>query len=600
MRMLGLAGAIAMALNGVGHAADLSPGRWPQAERGRIEALEHRSWSPLDARTVSGNGGMISATVSPIAVRAGIEALRQGGTAADAAATVALTQVTTQLGSVVSFAGIFSMVYYEAGTGKVHSMDAGFNSYLGETDPKTIPVSDMGGVSFAPKPTESATGKGRATLVPGFMAGVEAMHERFGKLRFGELFVPSIWYAEHGVRISPNLAGFFQLRQKHFARTVEGRGFMAQAGGEIPKLGDMFVQADLARTLKGVAANGSRQMYTGQWAKDFVALIQREGGKATAEDLARYAPIWSEPYKETVFGHTVYTNGAPHYGAYNILPGLNLAEVLELDAKGPYWSDGATFAALTRIGEVTLAAPQITGNAKVADFLLAKGVDISPEAQLGKTYARQVAPLLDSLFTPAASDEPRHSNSIVVVDREGNIAAITHTINTVVWGDSGIVVGGIPIPDAAGFQQERLAMLAPGGRVPHEIIDVIAFAGERPVLATAGIGASIVPETLRTLVSVLGQRQDLAAVMRAPAMLSNFDRPRVDQPPSQRSFAVPQGAYSSEFAAAAKERGLNLAEMPAAAVVALRGTLAAVTIDQATGRRAAADQPGVITFNDAE
>jgi len=81
--------------------ADLSPARWPPAEKTLAEAAEMVPW-PTKARTVEGHSGLVAATMSPIVVRAGIEALKQGGTAADAAATVALTQVTTALGSYVS------------------------------------------------------------------------------------------------------------------------------------------------------------------------------------------------------------------------------------------------------------------------------------------------------------------------------------------------------------------------------------------------------------------------------------------------------------------------------------------------------------------
>ena len=179
------------------NAADLSPGKWPKADRERLEQLESQSWSPLQAGSVAGDSGLVSATVSPIAVHAGLEALRQGGTAADAAATVALTQVTMQLGSVVSYAGVFTMVYYDAKSHKVYSLDAGYNSYLHETDPSTIPVADFGTVLPGLKPTVGGA-KGRETLVPGFMAGVEAMHHRFGRLPFKQLFAPALWYDTTG------------------------------------------------------------------------------------------------------------------------------------------------------------------------------------------------------------------------------------------------------------------------------------------------------------------------------------------------------------------------------------------------------------------
>ena len=425
----------------------LSPSKWPEAERERVEKLESQIVSPLEKRQIEGTGGLVSATVSPIAVYAGIRSLELGGTAADAAATTALTQIATQLGSVVSYAGVFTMVYYDAKTHKVYSMDAGFNSYLGETDPKSIPGQRPGPGcwrSLCPNRPRAAR-KGRETLVPGFMAGVEAMHGRFGRLPFRDLFEPAVWYAEHGIRISPALQYYFTFRAKALARTPEGRQFSRQERGETPKTGDLFVQTELAQTLKAVAEQGSRYMYTGQWGQDFVKIIQREGGKVTHEDMKRYKPIWSEPYKETVFGHTVYVNGPPHLGAYALFVGLNLAEALKLDQKGPYWSDAETFQAIARISQFAASAPAL--DKKSMSLLRGKGVDISAAAQLGKGLPRQWRRCSGRFLDQRpGNNDPKHSNAIVVIDKEGNIAAVTHTINAVIWGDTGIVVDGVPHP----------------------------------------------------------------------------------------------------------------------------------------------------------
>jgi len=114
-----------------GFSADLSPARWKAEEKAQAEQAEQMPW-PLQARVVQGQQGLVAGTMSPIAVHAGIEALRQGGTAADAAATVALTQIATALGSYVSYAGIMELVYYDAKSGKVTTMNAGWNSYLGD------------------------------------------------------------------------------------------------------------------------------------------------------------------------------------------------------------------------------------------------------------------------------------------------------------------------------------------------------------------------------------------------------------------------------------------------------------------------------------
>ncbi len=497
----------------------------------------------------------------------------------------------------VSYAGVFTMVYFDAKTHKVYSLDAGFNSYLRETDPSSIPVADFGIVLPGLTPTVGGA-KGRETLVPGFLAGVEAMHHRFGRLPFKALFAPALWYDMHGVKVSPHLQQFFTMRQKHLSRTVEGQQFLTQAGGSFPQQGGLFVQPELAKTLKAVSEQGSKYIYSGLWAKEFVRIVQREGGKVTAEDLKRYKPIWSEPYHDSFMGHTVYVNGPPHYGAYDLLTGLNLAEALQLDKQGPYYSDPGTFATLSRISEVVSGAPVL--NAQVSSYLRSNGVDDSPANQMTKAYAAKVGPLLAGMFAAPADIGPHHSNAIVVIDEQGNIAAITHTINTVIWGDTGIVVGGIPIPDAAAFQQARLATLKPGDRLPHEIIDTIVFSGDRPVLATASIGSSLVPETLRVLVGVLAQHQDLPTLMAAPPLLANLDFGNVSQAPAERPVAVVQGAYPEEFIAHLKALNLKVKETPATTAAGLRGTLAAIAIDPQTGRRVAVDQPGVMVFNGAQ
>jgi len=599
IQSLARVGIIALAGISLTRGADLSPANWPKAERERVEKLESQTWAPLTPQSVEGRGGIVSATVSPVAVYAGIQTLKLGGNAADAAATTALTQVTTQLGSVVSYAGIFTMLYYDAKAHQVYSMDAGYNSYLQETDPRSIPASDLGPlpVNSAPKPTAGGA-KGRETLVPGFMAGVEAMHHRFGRLPFRDLFEPAVWYAENGVTISPTLQYFFTARAKFLSRTPEGQQFMRQGGSEMPKAGDLFVQPELTKTLRAVGEQGSRYMYTGQWGEDFVRIVRREGGKATAEDLKRYEPIWNEPYKEMVFGHTVYVNGPPHTGGYALFAGLNLAEALKLDQKGSYWTDPETFQSLARIGQFVARAPTL--DQTTSALLAGKGIDLSADAQLGKSFAQAVAPLLGEIFAPSADTAPKHSNAIVVIDREGNIAVVTHTINAVIWGDTGIVVDGIPIPDSAAFQQLNLARIKPGERVPHQIIDTIAFAGDIPVLATASIGSSLIPESIRVLAGVLGQHQDLATVMAAPPLLATLDMSRVDKVVSQQPVSIPLGAYGPDFIARLKALGLNLTEMPAATAGAVRGTLAAVAIDPATGKRTAVNQPGVMVFNGAE
>jgi gamma-glutamyltranspeptidase/glutathione hydrolase len=488
-------------------AADLSPANWPPADKARAESLEQTAF-PAKARLVEGRSALIAATLSPIAIRAGIESLKQGGTAADAASTIALTQVTTALGSYVSYAGILQLVYYDSHTRKLYSLDASWNSYLSETGPKTIPAGDTGA-------------QGRKTLVPGFMAGVEAMHKRLGRLPYASLFQPAIWYAANGVTISPLLGNYFASREKNLARTPEGLTFLHQAGGHVPKTGDRFIQTDLAQTLRSVAKHGASYMYTGAWGRAYVDAVRHEGGQASLEDMRRYRPVWDEPRSTTFADHTVFAPAGSNEGGRQILEALNLIEEMKLDRTQPYFKDWTTFRALSYLLQfVELGDYTPPG---VADFQRTIGLHFSPEDRITKPYAHAMTPLLQSALQP---DPPRHSDAIVVVDRWGNVAALVHSINTVNWGTTGIVVGGIPVSDAAGLQQWRLAGIQPGDRVPNDMAPVIVMHGAKPVMAVACVGASLTAETVRTLLGTLGNRLDLQTVMEAPPLLYNFQQPK--------------------------------------------------------------------------
>lgn len=588
--------AAALLLSAAGaFAADFSPESWPQNVRLVAEQQQVLSWAPSKPSITEAKGGIISATVSPIAIAAGLDMLRKGGTAADAAASVALTQVCSELGSVVSYAGIATVVYYDAKTGKVYSLDAGYGTWRDETDPGSIPPADVSALTGG-APPPSAPDLGRQTLVPGFMSGVEALQQRFGRFGLKQSLAPAIWYADHGVTVSPALAAMFQMRKDQMARTEMGRHFLRLSGRDVPLAGDIFLQPELAATLRSVARDGAKAMYTGQWAHDFVAAVTREGGRASLADLAQYRPIWSEAPSTEVFGHTIYTNGGTNLSRYQFLTALNAAEALNLTGRGPYWHDGETLLALTRLGVAVTNAPVLLPAVEAA--LKTKGADTSPEGQTAKAYAGALADVLPSLYA-ASSKDTHHSNALVVVDKEGNIAVMTHTINAVVWGDTGIVVGGIPIPDSAGFQQPRLKHIPPGARLPNEIADFLVLGKDkRPTLAGASIGSSLLPEVLRIVVSTVGQGQPLAAVAAAPPLLINPDPASYALPLARQPVLVPAGRYQTDVTATLKATGLTVAEVPAATADALRGTVALVGFD-AVGK-SAPETPGVMVYTGAE
>lgn len=570
-------------MNSDAPAGHLSPDRWLPRDRTLVEELQLIGW-PAATRSVEGRSGLVTTTTSPIAAYAGVNALRVGGTAADAAATIALTQAATALGSYVSYAGIVQALYYEARTGKIQALNAGWNTYRHETDPKSIPACDLsiGGMISERPPANAA--HGRKTLVPGFMAGIEALHKRFGRLAFSDLFLPAIWYAENGISVGPGLAWFFETRGRHLARTAEGQEFMRQSGRERPRAGDRFVQTELAKTLSAVAKEGARYMYGGTWGQQFVDKVQREGGKATIDDMKSYEALWEEPFETVFLDHRIVVPGPSSGGGRQVLQALNLIEQLALHRMGPYWEDEHAFRELSRVFGFVVGQDR----PEVIDALTRKGVDFSAAARITKTYAQAVAPMLPELAYGTPPEVPQHSDAIVVVDRWGNVASVIHTINTILWGDTGMVVGGIPLADTAGFMQGPLASLLPGDRVPDTMATTIALTNGKPHLATASVGSALIPETVRILVGILGNRLEPQAIRAAPPLLFDFA-------PWNR-FAIPEGMYAPEFVSRLERLGEKARTVPNTEVQNTRGSVVLGAVDPNSGHWVGFETDRVLGF----
>ncbi|MHB8509728.1 MAG: gamma-glutamyltransferase [Candidatus Dormibacteria bacterium] len=443
-----------------------------------------RSYGPT---TGTGRRAMLIGSTGPFAQLAGRKALINGGNAVDAAMTTALAQVALAVGSWVSYAGIMSAVYYEAATGKLHSMSAPFATFRGETDAATIPAS--------PEPS------GRTALVPGFFAGVQALHDRFGSLEWSDIFAPAIWVAEEGFKVISPMDAVFNLRKDVLTRTPEGREIFTDEKGALPQKGARFKQPQLAATLRAVVANGTDHIYRGPWAEKFVDIVRREGGHASIDDLQSYQAIWSEPLRGEVYGHELAAVGLPNVGGAGLIEALHLYQEAGLgdpttDAESLYW------------------LIQITRQSSV---WMQNGF---PTAQrVTREHARSLWAQMERAGRFVTTGRPTggsHSDFICAADEQGNLIAVCHSINTGMWGATGIFIDGISIPDAASHQQALLAEIKPGEPFPNPMNPAIALKDGRPVLASSSIGSGLHDVTTQCLLGVLGRGLDVSAAAALP------------------------------------------------------------------------------------
>lgn len=529
---------------------DLSPAKWDPAEKEKYDQLEQQF--RRDNVLFEGEKAVITGTTTPSAQRAGLEALRRGGNAMDAALTTSLTNIALSAGAPVTYAGAMELIYYDAATDQYYNLNAAWNTLLEEDDPMSIPKTS--GLNFSSKMNPS----GRTALVPGYMAGVEAAHKRFGKLPFSALFTPAIYYAEKGFKVHPSLVGWIFARQSVLSRLPETRRvFTNKETGNFYKAGEIFYQPELAITLRAVAHQGAAYMYTGEWAKRLVALVQRDGGKMTMEDLRNYQAKWSEPLKIPYGDYTIHASGLPAIGGVNIAQALNVAKEAGLSNMGHYTESPEAFFWLFQINNLA----SLTLYPQIYRSNLLKGVDSSLPSLATKAHAKQLWVMMSKgqfgMTKTPVSKNPKHSDAIVAVDRWGNVAALVHTINTVIWGETGIFVDGVSIADSAAFQQQQILEQGPGKRLPDGMEPLIISRNGKPVLALSSVGSGLHQATNSVLFNIMDFNMGLKEAIDAPSLhVPKYIASGISIP------QVYKGDFSDELLTGVKELGLEVEVIP--------------------------------------
>ncbi|HKQ39863.1 MAG TPA: gamma-glutamyltransferase [Verrucomicrobiae bacterium] len=443
---------------------------------------------------------MIAATTGGKAVEAGLAILKEGGSAVDAAMAISLCEIVHAAGSYVSFAGPMMLMYYEASSGRVHYLDAQYNTPLKEDRPRSMP----------------RTG-GRTALVPGFMAGVQAAHERFGKVPFKRLFDVAIAMAENGETVSPVMEWWISDKKSVLSHHPETKKIFTKQSGDWYAKGDLFRQPALAATLKHVAGEGASYMYGGGWGRKFVDVIQRNGGKITLEDMKAYKAIWEEPLKTTYRDYVVYAPGISAWGGVNTIEGLNLLEVANLKRFGHHTDSPESLLWLIQIAHMhhlTWALPKSARH------------DLSPKSRATKETAAWIWKEMQNgtwEWLPKALKKNRshHTDALAVVDQWGNMAVVNHTINTMLWGNTGLFVDGVSIPDSGSFQGAEIARAGPGKRLPIAMSPVIVLRDGKPVLGSSTTGGGLHEKHLQVLLNILDFGMDPQSATDTPVFFGD-------------------------------------------------------------------------------
>jgi gamma-glutamyltranspeptidase/glutathione hydrolase len=397
---------------------------------------------------------------------AGAQILARGGSAVDAAiAANAVLGVTEPMMN--GMGGDLFAIYWDARTSKLYGLNASGWAPRGLTIEH---LKAKGATSMPLAGIDSVT-------VPGAVAGWHALHQRFGRLTWKDLFQSAIFYAEDGYPVPEIIASYWSDSFEWISKDPEGRRVYLP-NGKPPALGQVFQNHDLAKALRLVAQNGAAVFYKGEIAHAILSTSQSLGGTMSAEDLAEFSPEWVEPISTTYRNWTVYE--LPPNGQ-----GMAALEMLNIMETSPASPDGPLSVAELhkKIEAMKLAYADL--ERYNADRRYAK---IPVKGMVLKEYSRQRAQLIDlgkancavAAGTPPTSD----TTYLSVVDREGNIVSLIQS-NYEAFG-SGIVVRGM------GFVlQDRGALfsldsaspnaLAPRKRPFHTIIPAFMEHGEQHI-----------------------------------------------------------------------------------------------------------------------
>ncbi len=399
----------------------------------------------------------IVATPQVLASQAGAEILARGGSAADAAiaANAVLGLMEPMMDGV---GGDLFAIEWDAKTGRL----AGLNASGWAPEKLTPEFLESKGISRMP-------GRGiYSVTVPGCVRGWEALHKKFGKLPWADLFAPAIYYAREGFPVTEIVQAFWQMEERAL-QDDENAKRVFLPNGAMPKVGEIFRNPGYARALELIAREGPEAFYRGEIASAILKTSERLGGVMTAADLADFKPEWVDPISTTYRGWTVYEL-PPNGQGMAALEMLNIFERFPLPQYGFASADGF---------HVKMEAQKLAYS-DLRRYLGDPEFSKVPVRELiSKEYAAKRAALIDMSrahcdVSPGNPLEvPRETVYFSAVDKDGNIVSIIQSISGL-FG-SGIVVDdfGFPLQNrGAGFvlQAGHPDVLAPHKRPFHTII----------------------------------------------------------------------------------------------------------------------------------
>lgn len=465
------------------------------------------------------------ATVHPLATQAASMAYQRGGNAFDAA--IAASLMLSVVDGANSGLGGGGLALVRTPDGSLHAVDGR------EKAPATASP-QMFYTDGKPDPRKSQVGM-LAAGVPGLLATLESLRDRFGKIPWDEALLGAAEVAEQGFVLSQGYARRLRSVATSIRRFPSTAAILLDPAGQPWQAGDRLRQADLARTLRKVAEQGTEWFYHGELAERTGKFMAESGGMLTADDFANYNIVNRQPIRSDYRGNIVIGFPPPSSGGIHNAQMLGMLSQFDVraifaqsEAAGrhllvevmkraladrAYWLGDADFAKVPR-------------GLLDADYLRSRAESINLEQAVAvESHGQPPRPDMD-LFGPGG-----HTTHLTTADSDGNVVALTQTVNTsfgskVIVPGTGVVLNNelddfsiAPgVRNAYGLLGSEANLIAPGKRPLSSMSPTIVLdAAGSPVLTCGAAGGpKIITTVLQVLVRVLDLEQTIGQALAAP------------------------------------------------------------------------------------
>lgn len=464
--------------------------------------------------------GMV-ASVDAMATQVGVDILKQGGNAVDAAVAVgyALAVTHPQAGNL----GGGGFMLLRTKDGATTAIDFREMAPAGAT--RDMFLDEQGN----PDSKKSLTSP-LASGTPGTVAGLSLALEKYGSLPLNSVVRPAIKLAQEGFIVNDALADDLKTYGSEVLPHHENSKAIFWKDGEPLKKGDKLVQQDLANSLTMIAENGPDAFYKGEIARQIAQQMQQNGGLITTDDLAAYQAVERTPVSGEYRGYQIFSMPPPSSGGIHIVQILNILENFDMKKYGFGSADAIQIMAEAE----KYAYADRSKYLGDPDF-----VNVPWQALTSKAYAKSIAGQIDinkakpsseirpGKLAPYESDQTTHFS---VVDKDGNAVAVTYTLNTtfgtgIVAGNTGILLNNQMddfsakpgVPNVYGLVGGEANAVGPKKRPLSSMSPTIVVKDGKTWLVTGSPGGSrIITTVLQMVVNTIDFGMNVAEATNAP------------------------------------------------------------------------------------